>query len=166
MKAFAVVALLTLGGCGFHPLYAPAAPATAALGTVFVDIIPNRNGQLLRQALQARLEGSGSAAAKKYTLSVVLLQTGEALATQQNNFSSRERDTATALWSLREVGATGTQPITQGTARAVDGHDVLDAQFFYSDLQSDAATRRLAELVADQITQALAIYFREHPQRA
>lgn len=165
MKQFAAGLVLALAGCGFHPLYAPGAPNSAALGTVYVDIIGNRNGQLLRQALQARLEGAGTDAAKKYTLSVLLLQSGEALGYQQNNFSSRERDIATGIWSLHAIGAPYGPAVTQGTARAVDGHDVLDAQFFYGDIQGDAATRRLTEAVADQITQALATFFKQHPDK-
>jgi LPS-assembly lipoprotein len=155
----------SLGACGFQPLYAPSGSNEAALRSVYVDLIPNRNGQLLRQALQARLEGAGRDGPQTFVLSVSLTQTSEALATQQDNSTSRERDTATATWSLRRSTDSPFTKIAFGTAHAVDGHDVLDAQFFYGDLQSDAATRRLAEAVADSITQSLAAYFRTHKLR-
>lgn len=158
----ALALALALAACGFHPLYAPPeAGNNTKLQQVFVGVIANRNGQLLRQALQARLEGAGSDAPKTYVLDVSLSQSGEALAYAQDNSTSRERDVATANWSLRRADPPGAR-VTSGTARAVDGHDVLNAQFFYSDLQTDSATRRLAEAVADQITQALATYFRTH----
>jgi hypothetical protein len=40
---------------------------------------------------------------------------------------------------------------------------VIDEQFFYSDLAQDAVYRRVADSLADQITQALSVYFRAHP---
>ena len=48
-----------LSGCGFQPVYMPTAsgkPGVAQrdLSTVYVEIIPERPGQLLRQALQER----------------------------------------------------------------------------------------------------------------
>ena len=50
-------ALTALGGCGFQPVYMPTAsgkagPAKRELQSVFVGIIPDRPGQILRQALQ------------------------------------------------------------------------------------------------------------------
>ncbi len=158
-----VLVSANLAACGFRPLYAPSGANNASLAGIYVDVIANRNGQLLRQALQARLEGTSSDAPKAYILSVALNQSADALAYAQDNSTSRERDTATATWSLRRVADAPFTKVTFGTARAVDGHDVLDAQFFYGDLQSDSATHRLADAVADQIAQALAAYFRTHP---
>jgi hypothetical protein len=43
---------------------------------------------------------------------------------------------------------------------------VIDEQFFYSDLSSEAIQRRMGDALADQIVQALAIYFRAHPDKA
>ena len=67
------LALLT--GCGFRPLYGArdngtASPAEQGLAEISVALIPERSGQLLRQALQARFERSGGGAAKRYDLSV------------------------------------------------------------------------------------------------
>ncbi len=43
---------------------------------------------------------------------------------------------------------------------------MIDAQFFYSDLASGAIDARMGQALADQIVQALAMYFRTHPDRA
>jgi LPS-assembly lipoprotein len=159
-----VFLLLALAGCGFHPLYAPDGAQDAALSAVFVDIIPDRSGQLLRQALQARLEGSDNAAAKRFVLSVSYAAHVTGIGIQNDNSSTRTRVSGDATWSLRAVGAVaGTTQITGGTVRALDGYNVIDEQFFYSDLAQDAVYRRVADSLADQITQALSVYFRAHP---
>jgi LPS-assembly lipoprotein len=161
----ALLTSITLAGCGFHPLYAPGGPALGGLRDVYVDIIPNRNGQLLRQALQERLEGTVADGSKRYELSVAYGYTGTSVGIQSDNSSDRTRFVGTATWTLRKAGAAGTK-IVSGTAQSVDGVNVIDEQFFYSDLAGDAVQRRMGENLADQIVEALAVYFRTHPEQA
>ncbi len=159
-----VFLLLALASCGFHPLYAPGGAQDVALSEVFVDVIPDRAGQLLRQALQQRLEGSDNAAAKRFVLSVSYAPHVVGIGIQNDNSSTRTRVSGDATWSLRAVGAVaGTTQITGGTVRALDGYNVIDEQFFYSDLALEAVYGRVADSIADQITQALSVYFRSHP---
>src|SRR3984885_2769697 len=71
----ALTASATLSGCGFQPVYMPTASGKAGvaqreLAAIQVDQIPDRPGQLLRQALQDRLEGAGVEVARHYDLSV------------------------------------------------------------------------------------------------
>ena len=59
-----------LAGCGFQPVYMPTAtgksgPAERDLAAIHVNLIPDRPGQELRQALQARL-GSDSGMPARY----------------------------------------------------------------------------------------------------
>ncbi len=161
-RAMLLASLAALSACGFHPLYAPGSQQDAALSEIFVDIIPNRNGQLLREALQAKLEGTDNAAAKRYVLGVAYAEQSSAIGIQNDNSSTRTRVNGNATWSLRAVG-TGTPEITGGIVRTLDGFNIIDEQYFYSDLSQDAADHRVADNLADQITQALALYFRSHP---
>jgi LPS-assembly lipoprotein len=161
---FAVAALLALTGCGFHPLYAPSGGTNEALSEVYVDIIPNRNGQLLRQALQERLDGADDGT-KKYQLSVSYAVRTEALGIQADTSSNRTRMIGTAKWTLKQPGLVGAKVIS-GTVQSVDGNNVMNAQFFYSDLAGQAIDQRMGQALADQIVQSLAIYFRAHPDRA
>jgi LPS-assembly lipoprotein len=153
-----------LGGCGFHPLYAPGGGTAAGLGDVFVDVIPNRNGQLLREALERRLEGTGSDGSKQYELTVGLIFSGSAIGIQGDNSSDRTRFLGTATYTLKQPGLLGKKIMTH-TVRSLDGTNVIDEQFFYSDLSAEAVQRRMAENLADQIVQELAIYFRAHPDQ-
>jgi LPS-assembly lipoprotein len=158
------MALLAVEGCGFHPLYAPSGATNAALSGVYVDVILNRNGQLLRQALQERLDGPDGGT-KKYELAVTYAVSDEAIGIQSDNSSNRTRVIGSAHWTLKQPGLFGAK-VTSGTARTVDGADVLDAQFFYAALAGQAIDRRMGDALADQIVQSLASYFRNHPDRA
>ena len=127
-----------------------------------MDVIYNRNGQLLRQALQERLQGSDENPQQHYELSVSYAVSSQGIGIEADNASTRNRFIGTAIWTLKKPGAFG-QKITGGVARTVDGNDVIVAQFFYSDLNAETVNRRIGEALADQVVQALARYFRTHP---
>jgi LPS-assembly lipoprotein len=153
-----------LSGCGFQPLYGPqadgkAGPAVEGLSGTSVALIPERSGQLLRQALQDRFERNGAGGARRYELVVFSYGvSSEQLSFQQNSDATRTRLTARATWSLVTLDAQR-RTVTSGNARLVDGYNNLENQFFFTDLAGDAAQRRLAQAIADQITLQLATYF-------
>ena len=159
-----VFCALALAGCGFHPLYAPAGETNAQLSHVFVDVIPNRNGQLLRQALQERLDGP-EAGDKSYELTVSYIERTEAIGIQSDNVSTRTRISSEANWVLKKPGLFGAK-VTSGTTRALDGTNSISGQFFYSDLSSEAIDKRMGDTLAEQIVEQLAAYFRAHPKTA
>ncbi len=149
-------------GCGFHPVYGDGRPSQAALAAVYVGLIPNRSGQLLRQALQARLDGTDGDVPKRYTLGVSFSESVQGLGVQADNSTTRNRDIGTATWNL-VLSDNPTQRLASGTVRSVDGYNIIDEQFFYADLQEDATERRLAQALADQIALALGVYFDKRP---
>ncbi len=152
-----------LTACGFHPVYGPAAsgktgPAAQALAEISVGLIPERTGQLLRLALQERLERAGVAAARQYDLTVSFGLTSDAIATLQNSTSTWTRMVGTATYSLVAEDAARTT-LTSGVARSEDGFNQFDQQYFASDLETDAVERRIVQAVADQIALQLASFF-------
>lgn len=161
-RRFLLGAGLMLGGCGFRPLYAPGAtgepgaPAQEMTG-IRVGPIPERRGMLLRQALQARFEREGAGGAK-YDLAVAYSLSYEGIGYRRDDAISRQRMMASANWVLRDAG-TSRAEITRGYARAMDAYNVLDNQFFASDMSNEAALRRLADALADQIQGQLGTYF-------
>lgn len=154
-----------LAGCGFHPLYAPrdgqAGGAQNQLGSIRVALIPERSGQLVRQALQQRLERD-EATAKRYELSVAFSLATDLLGIQRDTTVTRLRMVGTANWSLKTLNPSNAI-LTSGLARSLDGVNVLDQQYFEADLAGETATRRIAEAIADQITLQLASYFARTP---
>ncbi len=157
-------AALPLAGCGFQPVFMPSAGgetgvAERELATIYVNLIPDRPGQLLRQALQQRLEGAGGSSSPIYTLTVNYWITGEGIGIQPDNSTTRIRLFGNANWVLLGRDPAQTH-VTDGYSRAQDAVNVIDEQFFSADLQTDVAYHYLAKAVADQITNRLAIFFR------
>ncbi len=163
-RAFGGALMATmLASCGFRPVYGPSkaggpGPAQTELAAVNVALIPERAGQLLRQALQERFERAGIAAAPRYDLVVAYGVAAEAIAIQPDTSSSRTRVTGTATWKLLAQDAQRTT-LASGIARDEDGFNIFNEQYFAADLESETVQRRMAEAVADQITMRLAAYF-------
>jgi LPS-assembly lipoprotein len=156
---------MSLSGCGFQPVYMPTASGKAGvaqreLAAIQVDLIPDRPGQLLRQALQERLEMSDRGTAAQYNLSVSFGISGESIAVQPNSIPTRVRNIGTAHWTLIAQDA-GRTRLTSGSAIAVDGLNLFDSQYFAADLENETVTRRLANQLADQIILQLAAFFRK-----
>ncbi len=158
-----------LSGCGFRPVYAPRAGLAtgpqAVLGTIDVAIIPDRPGQLLRQALQERLDRGGLAEAKRYQLSVSYNLAGVGVGIQTDTSVTRLRLISSANWTLRRLDP-GQTFVANGTARSLDGFNILDQQYFAADMENESADRRLAEALADQVVLQIASYFARHAQAA
>jgi LPS-assembly lipoprotein len=159
-----------LTGCGFQPVYMPTAtgqpgPAQRELAAIDVNLIPDRPGQLLRQALQDRFAGTGDATAHHYDLAVTFWITGRALGMQSDATITRVRLIGRATWTLLAQDLAHTN-ITNGSALATDAENVFDAQYFAADLENESIQKYLATAIADQITLQLAAYFRKRAAAA
>jgi LPS-assembly lipoprotein len=156
--------LAVLGGCGFQPVYMPTAsgkPGVAQrdLSSVFVEIIPERPGQLLRQALQERF-GDDSGTPSSYNLHVTFGIAGEGIAIEADSIATRLRMTGNASWTLLGHDAKRT-PLTSGNARAIDAVNIFDSQYFAADQEVEAEQKRIADNIAAQIATQLAVWFRQ-----
>lgn len=155
-----------VGGCGFKPVYGTresgSSPVQDRLGEVNVLLIPERWGQILRQALQERMERSGDSAARRYDLSVQVGLSAEPIAIQPDTSVTRIRMIATANWTLLSQGPQRAT-LASGVAREVDGFDVINQQFFGAELARQQALRRMMEALSEQITMKLAAYFARQP---
>jgi LPS-assembly lipoprotein len=157
-------AVAVMGGCGFQPVYMPTASGKSGvaqrdLATVFVGVIPDRPGQLLRQALQERF-GNDSGTPAAYDLNVSFGISGEGIAIQTSDLATRIRLIGTATWTL--VGRDPKRTVlASGSARAMDGINVIGSQYFAADLETETEQKRIAENVATQIATRLAVWFRQ-----
>jgi LPS-assembly lipoprotein len=152
-----------LAGCGFQPVYMPTASgkpgvAERELASIDVAIIPDRPGQLLRQALQDHFASDGGGS-HRYRLITSFYIAGENVNILTNNSASRVRLIGTANWQLlaRDPAAA---KLTSGTSRAIDGYNVFSAQYAAAIMDNEAVQKRIAESVADQMTLQLATWFR------
>ncbi len=160
LPLLALTALLP--GCGFHPVYARGdnamSPALAGLAEINVAPMPERSGQIMRLALQSRLERGGTGLARRYDLMATFSISGEAIGIESDSSPSRVRFVGHSNWTL-----TADDPqrstVATGTARVVDGYNIIVNQAFAADMESDVVQRRMAEALADQITLQLAAHF-------
>ena len=155
---------MVTGGCGFHAVYAAGNPSRGALSSVYVNLLPNRNGQLLRQALQARLQTTDDTAPMRYTLRITYVDHLQNVNIQQDNSITRQRDYGEATWTLSSVDEPS-EKLAGGTVRSVDGYNVVDEQFFYQRMETESVEHRLADALADQIVLGIASYFNKHPDK-
>ena len=159
-----------LAGCGFRPLYAPTAsgapgPAAAEMAAIYVPVFADRPGQLLRQELQQRFEGTGTGTAKRYELVASIAVNAEAIAIQRDSSSSRVRLIGSAPWVLRTLSLDHAV-LAQGTSRTLDGYNILNQQFFAADLESEVVIRRVAASLADQISTQVGAFFLRRAEAA
>ncbi len=163
-KPLAALALLALSGCGFTPLYGgeQGAVASAGLEAVNVQNIPERTGQMLRLDLEQQLHAGGQPMTELYALSVNygIGQTGEGV--QADSSISRMRFNANATWRLTPIGNPSVT-LASGNATAMDAMNIIDQQYFASNLETDTVNQQLSDQIAQQITIQLAAWFRAHP---
>lgn len=167
-RAFGLGILGLLAGCGWRPVYAPASgigPAEQGLMETEIGWMPERNGQLLREALKARFERGTGGAARRYDLTVNLSIQAEGIGIQRDNTTSRVRLVGTAAWTLQAQDQQR-RTLTSGFAREVDGYNIFNQQYFAADLQSGAVQRRMTDALAEQITLQVAAWFNQRAAAA
>jgi hypothetical protein len=162
-RLLALAPVLGVGACGFQPVYMPTASgnpgaAQRELAAVHVGVIPDRPGQMLREALQRRF-GSDGGGAQRYELHVSYWISGEGISVLSNNAATRLRLTGNANWALTTPGSARTR-LTYGHARTIDAMNVFDHQYFALEMQNEVVQRRIAEQIAEQIATQLALWFR------
>jgi LPS-assembly lipoprotein len=169
LRGIRFAVLLLLAGCGFHPMYAPAAgggtgPAETGLAEITIGPLYERSGQVLRQALQERFERAGAGLPRRYDLTVAYAVSGEGLGIEEDSSITRLRLYSTASWTLAAQDPQHTT-LASGTARTLDGFNVLDEQIFAADMETESVEARMAEAIADQITLQLAAWFNKHASK-
>jgi LPS-assembly lipoprotein len=143
------LAVSSLGGCGWAPLYADpeSGPADAELRAIKVAPIPERIGQNLALALRQLLNPTGDPTPQRYLLRTTLQTVRQDLGVQTQGLGTRGRLDAFAAFFLSD-SKSGAQLLT-GTSHVAESFDILANE--YSDIvaEDDARTRAVEELRRD-----------------
>src|SRR5688572_28787131 len=125
----APLALLALAGCGLQPMYAGGGSGAVAQGLAAVEFAPieGRAGWLVRNALRDKLAQTGSSAAPRYRLDVLLDDELEGLGLLTDETVGRERRTLRARYQLVDIGSG--QILVDATAGSDAGIDVVSLEF-------------------------------------
>lgn len=153
-----------LAGCGFTPLYGgddDSISVADSLDTVEIANIPERPGQMLREALESQLHAAGAPTRQLYSLAVNYSISSEGIGIQGDTSVTRNRFTASASWTLSPIG-TPSVKLAEGHASTEDAQNVIDQQYFALTLETDTVNQELADEIAQQIDTELAAYFKTH----
>lgn len=158
MKRFALLAgptlLLSLSGCGLHPLYGggAAGPVQSTLAAVEVAPIDGQAGWLVANALKDRLD-TGHGDSPRYRLEVRLDDRIAGLGVRSDDSVARERRSLRARYQLVDL-STGAV-VLDATAGSDAGVDVVGSE--YATIAAErSALERLVGIVADQIVARVA----------
>ena len=154
------VVVLSLGGCGFTPLYgehsvAASPEVVSELANVSIRSLPNREGMKLRQVLREELQPKGMAKAI-YDLDIKLATSIEELGIRNDATSSRANLRLIATFNLNEGG----RPVFGDRVQSIVSYNILDDQYATVASQADAENRGIKQLGAE-IKTRLAVYFHQ-----
>lgn len=152
--------LLAVAGCGFRPVYAPAASgemdAVDQLATVRIEPLKDRAGQELHNFLRDELNPNGQPVKPDYRLQVELSQRIEKLAFQKDETATRANIILNSDFILR--AADDDRVLYAGRVSSINSYNILDDQYPTDVAKADALRRGLREL-SQSIKLRLGVYF-------
>jgi len=160
LAAVALGCLLSLGACGFKPLYgkdSAGAQISAQYRDIAIANIPDRDGQYLRNMLIDRLYLAGRPADARYDLQVLSLHKDI-----QNTLIKKDATYTRALMKITATlvlkdRATG-EVLLERKLQASGSYNLLDNQFATL-ISRDNLTENLLRELSDTIVTSLNLYF-------
>jgi len=144
-----------LAGCGFQPLLGrqPGSSVPDELAAIRIAPVPDRSGQLLRNALLDTLTPRGAASASKYTLAIRLHEPRQTIAVRRDDVISRSSYGAVASFEL--IDREG-RKIATGTSSFTTDYEITVSEYATRASLENARNRTLV-LIADDIRNQLAL---------
>lgn len=162
-RRFSLMALLLLSACGFSPIYGAhdgnKTPVSEALSAVYIENIPNENGQKLRNKLMDRLYYHGRPVDPEARLLVSLNASESDLGIRKD--ATAELSELSAQANFRLFDRSGKE-LLKGSARSSVIYSKLDAQFGTLAAQRNSYDRAINE-IAEQILSQLSLFYAETP---
>ena len=157
MKKLAVLAAcLLLGACGFHPMYGKS--LAPQLSSVYVEPIAERDGYELRTSLIDALRSDGDPAGKSYRLKVMLNESSQGIALQNDATITRYNQTLEARYTLTDAQG---NILTTGVQSALSAYNVVDSPYATL-MASQDSSKRAALDMAERIHLDLGAWFRRN----
>lgn len=154
-----------LAGCGFEPLLGRAgdsADAIEELAATRIEPIPDRSGQVLRNALLDRLTPQGQAPGTRYVLRIRVSEPRQTILLRRDDVISRSSYSAQATFDLRDAQG---QRVFSGSSSFTTDYEIATSEFA-TRTSLENARDRVMELVANDIRNQLALNFRQRKNAA
>ena len=155
-KLAALTLSLALAACGFHPMYGRS--SAPAMANIFVEPIAERDGFELRNTLIDYLQSDGNEQGKAYFLKIVLNESAQGIALQNDATISRYNNTLTVRYTLSDAKG---DVLTSGTETQMAAYNVVQSPYATM-VASQDSSKRAAEDIAERIHLDLGVWFRQH----
>ena len=129
-KILALLTIMMLAGCGFHPIYkAQATDSDTAmlLAAVDIDPIPGRQGQIISTTLTDLLNPQMISTPSLYHLSLSNKEVTNPIGIEKSGQITRYNVVFTTIYTLKEI-KTG-KVIDAGTIKTVGGYEAVDSRY-------------------------------------
>ena len=162
MRLVSLLMVFVLTACGFSPMYgkhsgAQKADVKTGLNQIAIEIIPDREGQFLRNALIDRFYAGGMPSNPAYRLYIDKIQ--ESVADFDLTLESEATRRQLYLSTKMRLVDTQTQKILlERQLSAITSHNVLESEFSTIVTEQSAREAALNDL-ARQTERHLALYF-------
>lgn len=166
LAAFLVLASAALAACGFTPVYGTHAgggnaPVAAALDSVYIDTIPERSGQKLRNLLIDRMVADGRMGGTDSAYRLTVGGIGESIygiGIAKDATATRSQIKLTTSLVLRDARDPAGPAILTRPISAVASFNQLSSQYTTLVTEDDARDQAIRQL-ADQVVTQLELYF-------
>ena len=153
--------LAALTGCGFSPVYQSGSGSVAKellleMAKVDIEVIPDREGQMLRNFLFDRMQPRGQAKKLLYSLKTRVNVTTRDLGVQLDETTARSRVDINASYTLSGNGVSRTF-----TSRSASSFSTVDVEYASLVAEQDAIERSL-RTIADEMTVRVAAVLKAH----
>ena len=160
--AVLICAVAALAACGFRPMYGGGnkGATTVNLSQVYVERIPDRTGQEVRNRLLDIINPRGHSKNPRYNLHVAVNESTAELSVQKTKVASRANLRLLANFNLidRKSGAV----VYSASSTMTASYDILLNDFATTVSEQNARSRAAREM-ADDIANRLAGFFYQHP---
>ena len=150
---------LLLSACGFHPMYGRS--VGPALSSVYVEPIAERDGYELRTSLIDALRSDGDPAGKSYRLKIMLNESSQGIALQNDASITRYNNRMEARYTLSDMRG---NVLTSGIQTELSAYNVVQSPYATLVAEQDAS-KRAAQDVAERIHLDLGVWFRQHGRK-
>lgn len=128
------------------------------MASIFVEPIADRDGYELRNTLIDLLHSDGETSGKAYRLKIVLNESSQGIALQNDATITRYNTTLDARYTLSDARG---NMLTTGTQTELSAYNVVNSPYASLVAQQDS-TKRAAQDIAQRIQLDLGVWFRQH----
>jgi LPS-assembly lipoprotein len=158
MRQLAVLALCLLtAACGFRPMYGRS-NLSPQLASIYVEPIAERDGFELRTRLIDLLQSDGEQGGKRYNLKILLNESSQGIALQNDATITRYNQILEARYTLTDAGG---NVLTSGIQTALSAYNVVDSPYATL-MASQDSSKRAAMDMAERIQLDLGAWFRRN----